>query len=76
VLEMLHGRTLVAHNVALDCAFLTAEAKIVDTELPIDAVMCTSRLPLKPMVHKLFHAHSPRAGLPSRASATLLHRAR
>jgi DNA polymerase III subunit epsilon len=44
VVEVLHGRTLVAHNVAFDYAFLTAEAEIVDTELPIDAVMCTVEL--------------------------------
>jgi DNA polymerase III subunit epsilon len=44
VAEVLHGRTLVAHNVAFDYAFLTAEAEIVDTELPIDAVMCTVEL--------------------------------
>jgi DNA polymerase-3 subunit epsilon len=44
VVELLHGRTLVAHNVAFDYAFLTAEAEIVDTELPIDAVMCTVEL--------------------------------
>jgi DNA polymerase III subunit epsilon len=44
VAQVLHGRTLVAHNVAFDYAFLTAEAEIVDTELPIDAVMCTVEL--------------------------------
>jgi DNA polymerase III subunit epsilon len=44
VAEVLRGRTLVAHNVAFDYAFLTAEAEIVDTELPIDAVMCTVEL--------------------------------
>ncbi|MBO0884580.1 MAG: DEDDh family exonuclease [Mycobacterium sp.] len=44
VVEVLHGRTLVAHNVAFDYAFLTAEAEIVDTELPVDAVMCTVEL--------------------------------
>jgi DNA polymerase III subunit epsilon len=44
LVEVLHGRTLVAHNVAFDYAFLTAEAEIVDTELPIDAVMCTVEL--------------------------------
>jgi DNA polymerase-3 subunit epsilon len=44
VVEVLHGRTLVAHNVEFDYAFLTAEAEIVDTELPINAVMCTVEL--------------------------------
>jgi DNA polymerase-3 subunit epsilon len=42
--ELLHGRTLVAHNVGFDYAFLTAEAELVGAELPIDSVMCTVEL--------------------------------
>ncbi|MGH3634946.1 DEDDh family exonuclease [Mycobacterium sp.] len=44
VVELLRGRTLVAHNVAFDYAFLAAEAEIADTELPVDSVMCTVEL--------------------------------
>jgi DNA polymerase-3 subunit epsilon len=44
VAELLRGRTLVAHNVAFDYAFLAAEAELADTELPIDSVMCTVEL--------------------------------
>ncbi|MEZ0363659.1 DEDDh family exonuclease [Mycobacterium sp. pUA109] len=44
VIEVLNGRTLVAHNVAFDYAFLTAEAELVDAELPVDTVMCTVEL--------------------------------
>jgi DNA polymerase-3 subunit epsilon len=42
--ELLRGRTLVAHNVAFDYAFLAAEAELAQTELPIDTVMCTVEL--------------------------------
>lgn len=42
--ELLHGRTLVAHNVGFDYSFLTAEAELVGAELPIDSVMCTVEL--------------------------------
>jgi DNA polymerase III subunit epsilon len=42
--ELLRGRTLVAHNVGFDYSFLTAEAELVGTELPIDSVMCTVEL--------------------------------
>lgn len=42
--ELLEGRTLVAHNVAFDYSFLTAEAELVGAELPIDSVMCTVEL--------------------------------
>ncbi|MGE4429030.1 MAG: DEDDh family exonuclease [Solirubrobacteraceae bacterium] len=42
--EVLRGRTLVAHNVAFDYAFLAAEAELAGTELPVDAVMCTVEL--------------------------------
>lgn len=42
--ELLQGRTLVAHNVGFDYAFLTAEAEMVGAELPIDSVMCTVEL--------------------------------
>lgn len=41
---LLEGRTLVAHNVAFDYSFLTAEAELVGAELPIDSVMCTVEL--------------------------------
>jgi len=44
VVDVLRGRTLVAHNVAFDYAFLAAEAELAETELPIDAVMCTVEL--------------------------------
>ena len=44
VVELLRGRTLVAHNVAFDYGFLTAEAEMVAVELPIDSVMCTVEL--------------------------------
>ena len=44
LVDMLHGRTLVAHNVAFDYAFLAAEAEMVDVELPVDTVMCTVEL--------------------------------
>jgi DNA polymerase-3 subunit epsilon len=44
VLEVLRGRTLVAHNVAFDHAFLAAEAELADVELPVDTVMCTVEL--------------------------------
>jgi DNA polymerase III subunit epsilon len=44
VVDLLHGRTLVAHNVAFDYAFLATEAEIAETALPIDTVMCTVEL--------------------------------
>ncbi|BBX63945.1 DNA polymerase III subunit epsilon [Mycobacterium saskatchewanense] len=44
VVKVLDGRTLVAHNVAFDYAFLAAEAELVEAELPIDSVMCTVEL--------------------------------
>ena len=44
VVELVRGRTLVAHNVAFDYGFLTAEAELADAELPIDSVMCTVEL--------------------------------
>ncbi|MBY0442686.1 MAG: DEDDh family exonuclease [Mycobacteriaceae bacterium] len=44
VCEVLRGRTLVAHNVGFDYAFLAAEAEIAGAELPIDSVMCTVEL--------------------------------
>ena len=42
--EVLRGRTLVAHNVGFDYSFLTAEAELVDAELPVENVMCTVEL--------------------------------
>jgi DNA polymerase-3 subunit epsilon len=44
VIAVLAGRTLVAHNVAFDYAFLAAEAEIAEAELPFDSVMCTVEL--------------------------------
>lgn len=44
LIDILRGRTLVAHNVAFDYAFLVAEAELIDVELPIDSVMCTIEL--------------------------------
>jgi DNA polymerase III subunit epsilon len=44
VIEVLRGRTLVAHNVAFDYAFLAAEAELAEAELPVDSVMCTLEL--------------------------------
>ena len=44
VAELVRGRTLVAHNVAFDYGFLTAEAELSGVELPIDSVMCTVEL--------------------------------
>ncbi|EID12183.1 DNA polymerase III subunit epsilon [Mycobacterium xenopi RIVM700367] len=44
VVKLLDGRTLVAHNVAFDYAFLAAEAEFADAELPVDTVMCTIEL--------------------------------
>ncbi|HLR99550.1 MAG TPA: DEDDh family exonuclease [Mycolicibacillus parakoreensis] len=41
VADLLHGRTLVAHNAPFDYAFLTAEAERVGAALPVDTVMCT-----------------------------------
>ena len=44
LIELLRGRTLVAHNVAFDYAFLAAEAELAEVELPVDTVMCTVEL--------------------------------
>lgn len=44
VIDVLRGRTLVAHNVGFDYSFLAAEAELVGAELPIDSVMCTVEL--------------------------------
>jgi DNA polymerase-3 subunit epsilon len=44
LVEVLRGRTLVAHNVAFDYSFLAAEAELVGVELPIDSAMCTVEL--------------------------------
>jgi DNA polymerase III subunit epsilon len=44
LVDVLRGRTLVAHNVGFDYAFLTAEAELVGVELPIDTAMCTVEL--------------------------------
>ncbi len=44
VIEVLRGRTLVAHNVAFDYGFLTAEAELAGAVLPLDTVMCTVEL--------------------------------
>lgn len=44
LIDVLRGRTLVAHNVGFDYSFLAAEAELVGAELPIDSVMCTVEL--------------------------------
>lgn len=44
LVELLAGRTLVAHNVGFDYSFLAAEAELVNRELPTDTVMCTVEL--------------------------------
>ncbi|MGB0970918.1 MAG: DEDDh family exonuclease [Mycobacterium sp.] len=44
LIDLLRGRTLVAHNVAFDYAFLAAEAELVGAELPCETVMCTVEL--------------------------------
>ncbi|QLL10508.1 DEDDh family exonuclease [Mycobacterium vicinigordonae] len=44
VIEVLRGRTLVAHNVGFDYSFLAAEAEMAQAELPVDSVMCTVEL--------------------------------
>ncbi len=44
LVEVLRGRTLVAHNVVFDYGFLAAEAEMVDVQLPVDTVMCTVEL--------------------------------
>ena len=44
LMEVLRGRTLVAHNVGFDYSFLAAEAELVDAELPVETVMCTVEL--------------------------------
>ncbi len=44
VAELMHGRTLVAHNAAFDYSFLIAEAELARTVLPVDSVMCTVEL--------------------------------
>ncbi|MCB0933187.1 MAG: DEDDh family exonuclease [Mycobacterium sp.] len=42
--ELVHGRTLVAHNAGFDYSFLVAEAELARTALPVDTVMCTVEL--------------------------------
>lgn len=44
VIELMHGRTLVAHNAAFDYSFLVAEAELAGVALPVDNVMCTVEL--------------------------------
>ncbi|AFM19547.1 exonuclease, DNA polymerase III, epsilon subunit family [Mycolicibacterium chubuense NBB4] len=44
LVEVLRGRTLVAHNVGFDYSFLAAEAEMVSAELPVETVMCTVEL--------------------------------
>jgi DNA polymerase III subunit epsilon len=44
LVEVLRGRTLVAHNVGFDYSFLAAEAELAEAELPVDSVMCTVEL--------------------------------
>ena len=42
--DLMHGRTLVAHNAPFDYSFLIAEAEQAATVLPVDSVMCTVEL--------------------------------
>lgn len=42
--ELLRGRTLVAHNVEFDYAFLAAEARGAGIQLSVGSVMCTVEL--------------------------------
>lgn len=44
LMQVLRGRTLVAHNVAFDYAFLAHEAELVGAQLPTETVMCTVEL--------------------------------
>jgi DNA polymerase-3 subunit epsilon len=44
LVQLLKGRTLVAHNVGFDYSFLAAEAELVGAVLPVDTVMCTVEL--------------------------------
>jgi DNA polymerase-3 subunit epsilon len=44
IAELMHGRTLVAHNAPFDYSFLVAEAELAGTALPVDNVMCTVEL--------------------------------
>jgi DNA polymerase-3 subunit epsilon len=44
LVNVLNGRTLVAHNVGFDYAFLAVEAEMVGAELPVDTAMCTVEL--------------------------------
>ncbi|KUI22897.1 DNA polymerase III subunit epsilon [Mycobacterium sp. GA-1285] len=44
LVELLDGRTLVAHNVGFDYSFLAAEAELANRQLPTDTVMCTVEL--------------------------------
>lgn len=42
--QLLSGRILVAHNVAFDYAFLSAEARRSHTTLPVTSALCTVEL--------------------------------
>ena len=44
VADVMHGRTLVAHNASFDYSFLVAEAELAQTALPVENVMCTVEL--------------------------------
>ena len=44
LLDMLHGRVLVAHNAAFDYDFLTAEAWRAGVKLPVEHRLCTLAL--------------------------------
>lgn len=44
VAELMHGRTLVAHNAPFDYSFLIAEAEMARATLPVNNVMCTVEL--------------------------------
>jgi DNA polymerase-3 subunit epsilon len=44
LIDLMHGRTLVAHNAEFDYSFLAVEAELANTALPVDTVMCTVEL--------------------------------
>lgn len=44
LMQLLRGRTMVAHNAGFDYAFLAAEARRAGIRLPVDLVMCTVEL--------------------------------
>ncbi len=70
VVELLRGRTLVAHNIAFDYGFLAAEAEIANRELPVDTVMCTVELAPAPRPGRRQPAAGNPRGALERAATT------